>query len=73
MGKISDEMINLNRSTIKYNVPQKPYIEYGFGIENIGFGNLRPLRIDFIWNNISNNNNSISPKFGIRFGFNTTF
>lgn len=73
MGKISDEMINLNRSTIKYNVPQKPYIEYGFGIENIGFGNLRPLRIDFIWNNISNNNNSTSPKFGIRFGFNTTF
>lgn len=74
IGNISAGTIDLNRSSIKYNVPRKPYIEYGFGIENIGFGNLRPLRIDFIWNNISTkNNDSVSPKFGIRFGFNTTF
>lgn len=74
MGTISQGTIDLNRSNIKYNVPRKPYIEYGFGIENIGFGNLRPLRVDFIWNNISSKNNpAVSPKFGIRFGFNTTF
>jgi hypothetical protein len=59
MGTISQGTIDLNRSNIKYNVPRKPYIEYGFGIENIGFGNLRPLRVDFIWNNISSKNNQL--------------
>ncbi|KFF13268.1 hypothetical protein IW15_05580 [Chryseobacterium soli] len=74
MGHVSGESNAVNRSNIKYNVPAKPYMEYGFGLENIGFGNLRPLRIDFIWNNISTkNNDNVSPKFGIRFGFNTTF
>ena len=73
IGDVSAGTIALNRSSIKYNVPKKPYIEYGFGLENIGFGNLRPLRVDFIWNNIAKNNDANSPKFGIRFGFKTTF
>ncbi|MFC6269792.1 DUF5686 family protein [Frigoriflavimonas asaccharolytica] len=74
IGDVSAGTVALNRSTIKYNVPTKPYIEYGFGFENIGFGNLRPLRVDFIWNNISRQNmDNNSPKFGIRFGFKTTF
>ncbi|MGS0748493.1 DUF5686 family protein [Halpernia sp. GG3] len=72
IGSISDGTIALNRSSIKYSVPKKPYIEYGFGLENIGFGNIRPLRIDFVWNNISNMHRN-SPKFGIRFGFKTSF
>ncbi|SEF71662.1 Fatty acid hydroxylase superfamily protein [Halpernia humi] len=73
IGDVSAGTIALNRSSIKYNVPSKPYIEYGFGLENIGFGNIRPLRVDFIWNNINKNNLANSPKFGIRFGFKTTF
>ena len=72
LGSVSAGTIALNRSNVKYHVPSKPYVEYGFGLENIGFGNLRPLRVDFIWNNISNNSRD-SPKFGIRFGFKTTF
>ncbi|KUG13336.1 DUF5686 family protein [Elizabethkingia miricola] len=75
VGNISSSSIALNRSSIQYNVPAKPYIEYGFGIENIGFGNLRPLRIDFIWNNNTSSKfiSNPFPRFGIRFGFNTTF
>lgn len=74
VGDVSPGTIALNRSNIKYNVPTKPYIEYGFGFENIGFGNLRPLRVDFIWNNISTRySDPNSPKFGIRFGFKATF
>ena len=39
-----------------------------FGIENIGFGNLRILRVDFNWrgNYLENLN---AKKFGIKFGF----
>jgi sterol desaturase/sphingolipid hydroxylase (fatty acid hydroxylase superfamily) len=72
IGSISEGTIALNRSRIKYEVPRKPYVEYGFGLENIGFGNIRPLRVDFVWNNISNIRRN-SPKFGIRFGFKTSF
>ena len=35
-----------------YLAPDKRlYAEYGFGFENIGIGNIRPLRIDFNWRN----------------------
>lgn len=49
-GDISDESLMMNRSDIPYLAPHdKIYFEYGFGIENIGWGNFRPLRIDFNW------------------------
>ncbi|WP_420551402.1 DUF5686 family protein [Tenacibaculum aiptasiae] len=74
-GSISDKNKKINRSTIKYAAPnRKPYFEYGFGIENIGYGNLRPLRVDFIWRgDFKNVNGPVSPGFGIRVGFKTSF
>ncbi len=49
-GDISNESLNINRSDIPYVAPHdKIYFEYGFGIENIGFGNFRPFRVDFNW------------------------
>src|SRR5690606_3883950 len=49
-GDISDESLEMNRSDIPYVAPNdKIYFEYGFGIENIGFGNFRPFRFDFNW------------------------
>lgn len=74
-GSISNRNKSINRSTIKYVAPdKKPYFEYGFGIENIGYGNLRPLRVDFIWRgDFKNVNGPVSPGFGIRVGFKTSF
>ncbi|MDY0780793.1 DUF5686 and carboxypeptidase-like regulatory domain-containing protein [Tenacibaculum sp. IB213877] len=48
-GTISDENIDINQSNLNYNAPNKVYYEYGVGLENIGYGNLRFLRIDAIW------------------------
>lgn len=49
-GEISDRNIKINRSDVEYFAPKdKIYYEYGFGIENIGFGNFRPIRVDFNW------------------------
>lgn len=49
-GDISVKNIGINRSDIQYFAPNdKIYFEYGFGIENIGLGNFRPLRVDFNW------------------------
>ncbi|WP_299635412.1 DUF5686 family protein [uncultured Tenacibaculum sp.] len=79
-GTISDENRSINdavtnsRGTrnILYNVPNKVYYEYGFGIENIGYGNLRFLRIDAIWrSDYAAPGNSIAvptPKFALRIG-----
>ncbi len=73
-GKISDSNIELNRSDIVYNNPEKVYYEYGFGIENIGYGNLRIFRLDFIWrSDYSSPNNLNSPEFGIRLGIKPEF
>ncbi len=71
LGDISDRNNEINRSSINYNAPSnKIYAEYGFGFENIGFGNFRPIRIDFVWRTDFNNiNGLVPPKFGIRFGF----
>lgn len=71
-GTISEKNKAINLSSIKYNAPDKSlYYEYGFGIENIGYGNLRFLRIDAIWrSNFTRLNTGIppSPKFAIRIG-----
>ena len=68
LGSISDDNINFNRSKINYTAPdRKVYAEYGFGIENIGYGNFRPIRIDFVWRTQFNDVNGLeSPKFGVR-------
>ena len=75
IGTISQENRLANRSNIIYNAPSEtPYFEYGFGIENIGFENLRIFRLDFIWRGalpngfITNSPGNGLPKFGIRIG-----
>jgi Family of unknown function (DUF5686)/CarboxypepD_reg-like domain len=74
-GSISDENKSINRSNINYTAPNiKIYGEYGFGIENIGFGNFRPFRLDFIWRTqFANVNGKESPKFGVGLEFNPDF
>ena len=78
-GRISDRNIQINQvnnatgaQNINYNAPTRPYYEYGFGVENIGYGNLRFLRIDAIWrSNYTRPVNSIAeptPRFAIRIG-----
>jgi hypothetical protein len=69
-GTISDKNLAINKSNINYNAPNKVYYEYSVGLENIGYGNLRFLRIDAIWrSNYTPPAGSItppSPKFAIR-------
>ena len=74
-GSISADNIAINRTNIQYIAPSNAvYAEYGFGIENIGYGNFRPLRFDFVWRtNFQNINGPEPPRFGIRIGFNPTF
>ena len=71
-GNISKENIAINKSNINYNAPNKLYYEYGVGLENIGYGNLRFLRIDAIWrSNYTPPAGSVvapTPKFAIRIG-----
>ena len=58
------------KSSIEYEAPtDKLYYEYGFGFENIGFGNIRPLRVDFVWRGDHKSINKLpTPKFAIRVG-----
>lgn len=70
---LNDGIINsVGTENIQYNAPNKVYYEYGFGFENIGYGNLRFLRIDAIWrSDYRAPANSIAvptPKFAIRIG-----
>ncbi|CAL2090083.1 DUF5686 and carboxypeptidase-like regulatory domain-containing protein [Tenacibaculum sp. 190524A02b] len=70
---INDGIVNTRGiANINYNTPNKLYYEYGVGIENIGYGNLRFLRIDAVWrSNYTPPNGSIiapTPKFAIRIG-----
>ncbi len=71
IGGISNDNIAINRSSINYNAPsKKAYAEYGFGFENIGIGNFKPIRIDFVFRTGFKDTNGIdSPRFGVRFGF----
>ena len=74
-GTISKENIAINKSNIKYTAPSsKMYYEYGFGLENIGYGNIRPLRVDFVWRRDHKSINGLpSPKFAIRIGIKSGF
>ncbi len=75
VGSLTQESINMNAGNIKLTAPEKPYYEYGFGIENIGWGNFRLLRLDFNWRGNYLKNPSVSEvrKFGVQFGFQANF
>ncbi|MDL1913424.1 MAG: carboxypeptidase-like regulatory domain-containing protein [Bergeyella sp.] len=74
IGSVSDDNIRMNRSTVQYVAPEKLYYEYGFGIENIGYRNIRPIRVDFSWRGSADNYYGIPPaNFAIRFGFSVDF
>ncbi|MCW3169391.1 DUF5686 and carboxypeptidase regulatory-like domain-containing protein [Chryseobacterium sp. 09-1422] len=68
-GSLSDASKNINVENLKYSAPdQQIYYEYGFGIENIGFGNIRIFRVDFNWRGNYLDRPDAS-KFGIKAGF----
>ena len=68
VGSLKESSILINSSNLLLQAPNKPYYEYGFGIENIGFGNIRILRLDFNWRG-NYLENPTANKFGIKFGF----
>ena len=72
VGSLSDASKNINATNLTLSAPNKPYYEYGFGIENIGFGNLRLLRIDFNWRG-NYLENTDARKFGVKVGFQYNF
>ncbi|MEY8758086.1 DUF5686 family protein [Chryseobacterium tongliaoense] len=72
-GTLSDASKNINVEGFKYSAPNEHiYYEYGFGIENIGFGNLRIFRVDFNWRGNYLDRPDIST-FGIKAGFQVGF
>lgn len=72
-GTLSDASKNINFENRLYSAPdQQIYYEYGFGIENIGFGNLKILRVDFNWRGNYLDRPEVS-KFGIKFGLQMNF
>tara|TARA_Y100000385_G_scaffold87177_1_gene89754 strand:- start:75693 stop:78191 length:2499 start_codon:yes stop_codon:yes gene_type:complete len=73
VGNVSDSNKAINSSSIVYNAPTELYYEYGFGVENIGIGNLRIFRIDCIWRSEFSNPNTNSPNFGVRVGMSPGF
>jgi len=74
-GTISDENIAINRSNMNYAAPtDKLYYEYSVGVENIGYGNIRFIRVDAVWrSNYTSANGLHSPKFAIRMAFRPDF
>ena len=72
-GSISERSQKMNQSTVTYLAPEnQAYVEYGVGVENIGFGNLRILRIDFNWRGNYLNSPNARP-FGITAGLKLNF
>lgn len=72
-GDISQKSIDMNHSDVNYEAPKdKIYFEYGFGFENIGLGNFRPLRIDFNWRGNYLDLPDVR-KFGVTVGMDFTF
>lgn len=72
-GTLRDSSKNINLNRIATYAPDKNiYFEYGFGIENIGFGNFRFIRVDFNWrgNYLDRPN---AEKFGVKAGFDFKF
>lgn len=72
-GTLSDASKSINVEGFKYSAPSEQiYYEYGVGLENIGFGNLRIFRVDFNWRGNYLDRPDIS-KFGIKAGFQVGF
>lgn len=72
-GAISDKNKNLSASKINYRAPSSiPYYEYGFGIENIGYGNFRFFRLDCNWRG-NYLNYPDARRFGIKLGVKLSF
>ncbi len=72
-GTLSDASKNINFENRLYSAPdQHIYYEYGFGFENIGFGNLKILRFDFNWRGNYLDRPEVS-KFGVKFGLQIDF
>ncbi len=78
-GKLSTNNLNMIADhKLRENIQQygfkenKPYYEYGFGIENIGLGNLRFFRIDFNWRG-NYLDHPKAKKFGIKVGLRLRF
>lgn len=72
-GTLSDASKNINFENRLYSAPdQQIYYEYGFGFENIGFGNLKILRVDFNWRGNYLDRPEVS-KFGVKFGLQINF
>ena len=72
-GTLSEASKNINFENKLYSAPdQQIYYEYGFGLENIGFGNLKILRVDFNWRGNYLNRPEVS-KFGVKFGLQMNF
>lgn len=72
-GTLSDESKAINVTGFKYSAPSEHiYYEYGVGVENIGFGNLRIFRVDFNWRGNYLDRPDIS-KFGVKAGFQVNF
>lgn len=74
-GTISEANRAINKSNVQYATPtNKLYYEYGFGFENIGYKNLRPLRIDLVWRGNHRSINGLhTPKFAVRIGIRSDF
>lgn len=72
-GTLSQASKDINVEGFKYSAPSdKIYYEYGFGIENIGLGNLRIFRVDFNWRG-NYLENPDAKKFGLKAGFQMNF
>ena len=72
-GTLSEKSKNINFENTFYSAPdQQIYYEYGFGLENIGFGNFKILRVDFNWRENYLDRPDVT-KFGVKFGFQMNF
>lgn len=68
-GTLSEASKNINAEGWRYTAPHEHiYYEYGCGLENIGFGNLRIFRVDFNWRGNYLHLPDVS-KFGVKAGF----
>ena len=72
-GTLSEASKNINVDGARFSAPSSNiYYEYGVGLENIGFGNLRLLRVDFTWRGNYLDRPDIS-KFGVKAGIQIRF
>lgn len=75
-GTVNNANRAISLSNIPYVAPDsKLYHEYGFGIDNVGFGQIRPFRVDFVWrsNFPFRNIHNDTPTFGMLLGLRVDF